>query len=73
MSIIGKVKGLFKKKDDKLEEIYSFKAEKNQYRLTLLPGNYVVVFRSKSSKKYLYTSEKEFKIKSGKSQLIKIY
>jgi Ca-activated chloride channel family protein len=65
--------GVYLKKDDKLEEIYSFKAEKNQYRLTLLPGNYVVVFRSKSSKKYLYTSEKEFKIKSGKSQLIKIY
>ena len=65
--------GVYLKNDDKIEEIYSFKGDKSQYRLTLLPGKYLVIFRSKSSKKYLYTSEEEFKIKSGKSQLIKIY
>ena len=65
--------GVYLKNDDKIEEIYSFEGDKSQYRLTLLPGKYLVIFRSKTSKKYLYTSEEEFKIKSGKSQLIKIY
>tara|TARA_B100000780_G_scaffold161872_1_gene113187 strand:- start:23345 stop:24712 length:1368 start_codon:yes stop_codon:yes gene_type:complete len=65
--------GVYLKQDDTLEEIFKFNGDKSQYRLTLLPGNYVVIYRSKSSKKYIYTSEKLIKIKSGKSQLIKIY
>ena len=58
---------------DELVEIYKFNGESNQYKLTLLPGKYTVVYRAKSSKKYIYTDEKTFVIKSGKSQLIKIY
>jgi len=65
--------GVYLKQDDTLKEIFKFNGDKSQYRLTLLPGNYVVIYRSKSSKKYIYTSEKLIKIKSGKSQLIKIY
>jgi Ca-activated chloride channel family protein len=65
--------GVYLKDGDKLTEIYKFNGESNQYKLTLLPGKYTVVYRAKSSKKYIYTDEKSFIIKSGKSQLIKIY
>ena len=65
--------GVYLKDGDKLTEIYKFNGESNQYKLTLLPGKYTVIYRSKSSKKYIYTDEKSFIIKSGKSQLIKIY
>ena len=65
--------GIYLKDEDKLTEIYKFNGESNQYKLTLLPGKYTVIYRSKSSKKYIYTDEKSFVIKSGKSQLIKIY
>ena len=65
--------GVYLKDGDMLTEIYKFNGESNQYKLTLLPGKYKVIYRSKSSKKYIYTDEKSFVIKSGKSQLIKIY
>lgn len=65
--------GVFLNDGDRLVEIYKFNGESNQYKLTLLPGKYTVVYRAKSSKKYIYTDEKTFVIKSGKSQLIKIY
>ena len=65
--------GVYFNDGDLLKEIYKFNGESNQYKLTLLPGKYTVVYRAKSSKKYIYTDEKTFVIKSGKSQLIKIY
>jgi len=65
--------GLYVKNGDNLEQIYHFKAEKKQHRLTLLPGNYKVIFRAKSAKQYVYTNERSFKLKSGQSELIKIY
>ena len=65
--------GVFVLRSDTLEKIYHFKADKTQHRLTLLPGNYKVVFRAKSAKSHIYTNEKSFKIKSGESKLIKIY
>ena len=65
--------GVYLNDGDMLTEIYKFNGESNQYKLTLLPGKYKVIYRSKSSKKYIYTDEKSFVIKSGKSQLIKIY
>ena len=65
--------GVYSNDGDLLKEIYKFNGESNQYKLTLLPGKYTVVYRAKSSKKYIYTDEKNFVIKSGKSQLIKIY
>lgn len=65
--------GVYLNDGDKLTEIYKFNGESNQYKLTLLPGKYTVVYRAKSSKKYIYTNEETFVIKSGKSQLIKIY
>ncbi|MDC0249540.1 VWA domain-containing protein [Flavobacteriales bacterium] len=65
--------GLYVLRDDKLEQIYHLKAEKTQHRLTLLPGNYKVIFRAKSAKQYIYTNERSFKLKSGESEIIKIY
>ena len=65
--------GVYLQNKDKLEQIYHFKGEKTQHRLTLLPGNYKIVFRAKSAKQYIYTNEKSFKLKSGQSELIKIY
>jgi hypothetical protein len=50
-----------------------FKAEITDHRIALLPGKYKIVFRSLSANKYLYTKEKSFTIKSGKSEMIKIY
>ena len=65
--------GLYVLRGDKLEEIYHFKGKDLQHKLTLLPGNYRVIFRAKSAKHYIYTNEKSFKLKSGQSELIKIY
>tara|TARA_B110000263_G_scaffold209743_1_gene191959 strand:- start:1198 stop:2442 length:1245 start_codon:yes stop_codon:yes gene_type:complete len=65
--------GVYLKDGDKLTEIYRFNGESSQYKLTLLPGKYTVIYRAKSSKKYIYTNEKSFIIKSRRSQLIKIY
>ena len=58
---------------DEMEQIYHFKGEKTQHRLTLLPGNYKVVFRAISAKNHIYTTEESFKLRSGQSELIKIY
>ena len=65
--------GVYLQNKDRLEQIYHFNGEQTQHRLTLLPGNYKIVFRAKSSKEYIYTNEKSFKLKSGQSELIKIY
>jgi len=65
--------GVYLQNKDKLEQIYHFKGNNLQHKLTLLPGNYKVVFRAKSAKQYIYTNEKSFKLKSGQSELIKIY
>ena len=64
--------GVFLQNNDKVEQIYYFNSNKLQHKLTLLPGNYKVVFRSKSAKQYIYTNEKSFKLKSGETKLIKI-
>ena len=65
--------GVYLQNKDKLEQIYYFNANNLQHKLTLLPGKYKVVFRSKSAKQYIYTNEKSFKLKSGETELIKIY
>ena len=67
------MEGVYLQNKDKLDQIYHFKGNKLQHKLTLLPGKYKVVFRAKSAKKYIYTNEKSFKLKSGETELIKIY
>ena len=65
--------GIYLLKGNELEQIYHFKGKQSNFRMNLLPGSYKVVFRSLSSRESIYTIEKNFKIKSGKSKLIKIY
>jgi len=65
--------GLYVKDGDNFNLIYPFNGNKSKHKLTLLPGNYKVVFRALGAKEYIYTKEKDFKLKSGKSKLIKLY
>ena len=65
--------GVYLKNGYKLENIYQFKASKSQHRLSLLPGNYKLIFRALAAKEYRYTKEKDFKLKSGQSKFIKLY
>ena len=65
--------GVYLKNGDNLELIFPFNGNKSQHRLTLLPGNYKVVFRALTAKKYMYTKEKYFKLKSGQSKLINLW
>jgi hypothetical protein len=41
--------------------------------VVLQPGDYKCVFRPAGSKRTFYTVEKDFKIESGKSQLVEMY
>ncbi len=65
--------GIYIKNDNQLEAIYHFKGNQKNYRLSLLPGNYKVIFRARAAKEYIYTQEQNFKITSEKSEMIKIY
>ncbi len=65
--------GIYLSKNDKLELVYNFDTNKQRFNLHLLPGNYKIIFRAKSAKQYMYTNEKNFKVRSGKSELIKLY
>ena len=65
--------GIYTYNADKLEKIYTFNADKTQYKVHLLPGNYKVVYRAESAKEYIYSKEKNIKIKAGKSETIKFY
>ena len=65
--------GVYLRDGDLLEQIYHFRGQKTGHKITLLPGNYKVVFRAVAAKQYIYTKEMKFTIKSGKSELIKIY
>ncbi|MDC0204855.1 VWA domain-containing protein, partial [Flavobacteriales bacterium] len=55
------------------EQVWHFRNDKRQYKLTLLPGTYKVVFRANSAKEYIYTHEKKWDMLEGKSKFIKIY
>ena len=65
--------GVYVHEGDELQQIYSFNAKNTQHRLTLLPGKYTVIFRSKSAKKYIYTNQKTFILKPGGSEMLKFY
>jgi len=62
---------LFKKeKSGKLTRIYNFHSDKQRESLILQPGNYEIIFRSKSMRKSIYTIRKSFHINSGSSTTI---
>ena len=58
---------------NKLTMIYTLNESGEQETLYLLPGNYRVIFRSKSSTRSLYTVEKSFKIESGATTHVNFY
>lgn len=53
--------------------IFDLDDSRTQQSLNLQQGNYKVVWRPKSSKSVLYTIEKDFSIKSGDSESVKLY
>jgi len=65
--------GIYYQNGDKLEQIYRFNAKKVKHKVTLLQGNYKIIFKSKSAKQYTYTKEKKIKVKPGKTESIKFY
>lgn len=54
-----------------LESIYDFNDNTSQENLQLLPGKYRIIYRPRSAKESIYTSEQSFTIDSGKSISIK--
>lgn len=62
---------LFLKNDNKLEFVSNLSDKQNE-TLTLLPGHYLIVTRSKNSKKTNESKSKEFKIESGQTTVILI-
>ena len=63
--------GIYTSENNKLEQIYHFIGKKKEHRISLLPGKYILVFRSLSARSSLYTKQKYFTISSDKSKLIK--
>jgi Ca-activated chloride channel family protein len=63
--------GIYTTENNKLEEIYQFSGKKKEHRISLLPGKYLIVYRSISARSSLYTKQKYFTINSDKSKLIK--
>ncbi len=63
---------VYLRKGDKLEWIYNLDETKQQDVLYLLPGKYLVVFRSKGASETIYTKNKGFKVISNRSQQIRI-
>lgn len=53
--------------EGKLELIYTLNIENPSESVSMLPGEYTIVFRSKNSNRAFYTVEKDFTIKPGKS------
>ncbi len=64
---------LYLEKNDRLTWLYNFAVgSARPENLVLQPGNYRVVFRSKYADRSIYTIEKSFNIKSGKTVDIKL-
>jgi len=64
---------LYVEEKNELKWIYNLDDNSTRETLTLQPGNYRVVYRSKSAKQSLYTIERIFKIESGGSVTIKLF
>ena len=68
---VDNISTLFYKNDNKLEFVSNLSDKQNE-TLTLLPGQYLIVTRSKNSKKTNESKSKEFKIESGQTTVILI-
>lgn len=75
-NILKKTKGygaLFVKLPDGLIKIMTLDPDNIQENVTLQPGDYKAVFRPLNSKKAFYTTEYDFTITSGRSELVRLY
>ncbi|MCF8276224.1 MAG: VWA domain-containing protein [Flavobacteriales bacterium] len=73
--IMRKTKGVgdvFLKEGTGLTWLYSLDPELTTESIPLQPGSYKVVFRPTGSKRAFYTTEQDFTIFSGKSQLVEL-
>ncbi|MDZ7744018.1 MAG: VWA domain-containing protein [Bacteroidota bacterium] len=65
---------LYQETGGDLKWIYNLRDElPHQESLILQPGKYIVVFRSKYSNRSMYTIERSFEIKPGKTTNVKLY
>lgn len=74
--VMRKSKGtgdIFLKTDKGLQWVWSLNDEGTSDSVVLQPGMYMVVFRPTGSKRTFYTVEKDFRIESGRSQLVELY
>ena len=64
---------LYAEQNSKLVWVYELRENLPQETLILQPGNYRVVYRSKSMKRSLYTVENRFTIQPGMTTDVKIF
>ncbi len=55
-----------------LEKVCNIEEDVLKERITLQPGKYILVFRSKNSRQSFFTKEKTFKIREGRSTTLKL-
>jgi len=63
---------VYVKRGDQLEWVCNLNENKQQDVLYLLPGKYVVVFRSRQAYETIYTINKDFRVYSKRSQQVRI-
>lgn len=61
---------LYQETSDTLKWIYNFEQQNKRPSLILQPGDYRVIYRPKNTKESVYTTKKQFTIKSGSSNSI---
>ncbi|MFH1319140.1 MAG: VWA domain-containing protein [Bacteroidota bacterium] len=64
---------IYLEKDNELELIFNIDENITRKTLILQPGRYKIVYRTLQSEESIYTTEKSFKIESGKSTQVKMY
>ncbi|MFB6305432.1 MAG: hypothetical protein ABEH43_00305, partial [Flavobacteriales bacterium] len=63
-TVIGKI---LKKEKGKLERVCTLKKNSTDMNYKLLPGNYKIVYRAKHAREIIFSKEKDFTIRSGKT------
>lgn len=65
--------GIFVKEDDGIRWVYNLRTNVSRESLSLLPGEYMVVFRPKGVKKAIYSVTRHFTIESGSATTVRMY
>ena len=64
---------IYQMKEGKLVLIYEMNTENVNETLNMLPGNYTVIYRSKTARRSIYTVEKKFKVESGRTIKVDLF